>query len=112
VQQEIQLSNSPNQTLPVSLIVDGKSLNLILFLGFNEIAEYWTMDVSDQNNNLLLASVPLITGNEPACNVLKQYAYMEIGSCFIINNTGSSIPNWPGATGWTGGWVMVWGDTP
>lgn len=111
-QQTIPLSAAPNQTLKVSLLVDGAALTLILFLSYNEIAKYWVMSIFDKNNQLLVAGVPLVTGNFPACNVLVQFAYLQIGSAYVINQSGTKIASLPDNITLGTDFVLVWGNTP
>lgn len=111
-QQVLPVTNAPNQTFQASLTVDGAQLLLNLTLRYNEIAKYWVMTVEDQNGNLILDSIPLVTGNDPACNILKQFSYLEIGSCFVINQSGSNVPNLPDNNTLGSSFVCIWGDTP
>jgi len=111
-QQTIPLTTEPNQTLTQALTVDGQSLTLQLVLRYNEVARYWVMSVLNAQGVLLVDSVPLITGNEPICNILKQYSYLKIGSCFILNVSGNSSPNYPNKQTLGTSFLAVWGDTP
>jgi len=110
-QQLLPLNNAPNQTFVATLQVDGSPLILQLTLRYNDVAKYWATTISDQNGDLLLDSIPLITGDNPACNLLRQFDYLEIGSLFILNTTGSVSPDYPDNTNLGVGFVAVWGDT-
>ena len=112
MQQLVQVSPLPNQTLAVVLSVDGASLALNLVFHYNEIADYWAMSVYDQNFNLYVDSIPLVTGNDPACNILKQFYYLVIGSCFILNTSGTNPPDYPGNSDLGTNFQIIWGDTP
>jgi len=83
--QQVPVTNAPNQKFTASLQVDVSTLYLNLAIRYNEMAGYWVMDISDSNNNLLVASTPLITGLWPAGNLLQQQAYLRIGSAYIVN---------------------------
>ena len=83
--QIIPLTNSPNQTLTVALNVNGEVLRLGLFITYSEMAQYWLMSISDSQGNLLLSSIPIMTGSWPAANLLAQQGYLNIGSAYIIN---------------------------
>lgn len=83
--QQIPLTNSPNQSLTVQLDVDGVPLTLNLTVSYNEMAGYWVLSISDVNNNLLIDSVPMLTGGYPSANILQQQKYLNIGSWYIIN---------------------------
>lgn len=93
--QIIPLTSSPNQTFSVQLTVNGKALTLNLAVRYSEMAGYWSLSISDSNGNLLIASVPLITGWWPAANLLGQYQYLQIGSAFLLN-VGNSLTDYPG----------------
>jgi hypothetical protein len=108
--QIVPLDNSPQQALTVALNVDGQVLRLQLDIYFSEMAQYWVMDISDASGNLILSSLPLITGDWPAANILAQYAYLAIGSCYIIN-AGQVAADYPDATQLGTDFYLLWSDT-
>ena len=108
--QVIPLDSTANQNFAVSLNVDGQVLQLNLAISFSEMSQYWLMDISDANGNLLLSSLPLITGDWPAANILAQYAYLGIGSAFVIN-AGQAAIDYPDAVSLGGLFLLVWSDT-
>lgn len=110
--QLVPVGNSPNQTLVTSLNIDGVVNDYQLTLRYNEIAGYWVMTVKDAAGSLLLDSVPLVTGNSPAGNILGQFAYLGIGSAYVINAGGVPIPDYPNALDLGSDFVLIWGDTP
>lgn len=83
--QNIPLDNSPNQIWNVSVDVDGKSIPLSITLRYNEIAEYWVMTIRDGNGNLVLDSIPFVTGAGASQNILEQFVYLKIGSATLFN---------------------------
>lgn len=83
--QIIPLTTSPNQTLNVSLNIDGTVVRLKLFITFSEMSQYWLMSIYDASGKLLLSGIPLITGSWPAANLLCQQSYLRIGSWYVIN---------------------------
>lgn len=97
--QIIPTSTSPNQDFDVSLSVDGGILQLHLALGFSEMAGYWVLTISDQKGNLILNSIPLLTGSYPAANILGQYGYLKLGSWYVINtsNLNEDLQDYPRA---------------
>ncbi|HJX54078.1 MAG TPA: hypothetical protein VJ801_15025 [Polyangia bacterium] len=109
--QIVDLTNAPNQRLRVALNVNGGSLTLNLRLYYNTQGGFWVLDISDQTDNLLVASVPLITGSWPAANILAPYAHLGIGSAFVINQSGAAR-DWPDDTGLGTDFVLIWDDTP
>ena len=110
--QIVPLTNSPNQEFQITLSIDGEDLTLGLSLRYNELAGYWIMAVDDQFSNRLLDSVPLITGAWPAANILGQYAYLAIGSAFVINASNTTAMDYPDSTNLGTDFVLLWGDTP
>ena len=83
--QVIPLTTSPNQSLTVQLTVDGSPLTLNITVEYDQMAGYWILGISDVNNNLLIDSVPMITGSYPAGNLLEQQRYLGIGSWYVVN---------------------------
>ena len=106
--QIIPLDNSPNQTMQVTLSVNGDNLTLNLSFTYNDIAGYWMMGVADADNTVLIAEIPLLNADYPAANLLGQYAYMNIGSAYLIDN-GASTEN-PDDTNLGTGWLLIWGN--
>jgi hypothetical protein len=107
--QIVPLTSVPNQRFTANLLVDGATLILQLTLRYNEVAGYWVMTISDQFGNLLLDSIPLVTGSFPGANLLKQYGYLLIGSCYIINVGGAT--DFPDSSSLGTSFLMLWGDT-
>jgi hypothetical protein len=93
----------------VQLTVGGKPLTLNLLLSYSVMSGWWTMCISDSQGNVLIGSVPLVTGYYPAANVLAQYGYLAIGSAYILN-TGNSASDFPGANN-LAAFSLLWGDT-
>lgn len=83
--QVIPITNSPNQTFTAQLDIDGAPLTLNISINFNEMAGYWILSISDVNDNLLVDSIPMITGSYPAGNLLEQQKYLNIGSWYVVN---------------------------
>lgn len=106
--QVVPLTTSPNQSFSIQLTVNGKPLTLNLTLGYSEMAGYWQMAVSDVNGNLLIGSVPLITGWYPAANLLAQYQYMNIGSAYLLN-TGNANTDYPNSEN-LNLFSLIWSD--
>lgn len=108
--QIIPLDTSPQQTLAVALNVDGNVLRLTLDISYSEMAGYWCMTVYNAAGTMLLSSVPMVTGSWPAANILAQYAYLAIGSAFIIN-LGQVADDYPGVDELGSDFVLLWDDT-
>lgn len=108
--QIVPLDSSANQSFTVSLSVDDNILTLQLVIGFSEMAQYWVMSISDNQGNLLLSSIPLITGDWPAANLLAQYGYLQIGSAYIIN-AGQVAIDYPDNVSLGTDFYLLWSDT-
>ena len=72
------------------------------------MAGCWQLGVSDVNGNLLVSSVPLITGLYPSANLLAQYQYLNIGSAYLLN-TGNATVDFPGPNNLSQ-FSLLWGD--
>ena len=83
--QVIPLDSRPNQSWSVTVQVDGAVQTFAVKLRYNEIAQYWVMTLYDSRGNLLLDSIPLLSG----LNILNPSSFMGIGSIYILNVSGS-----------------------
>lgn len=86
--------------------IDGGNVKLGFFLRYNELAKYWTVDISKDGKTVLTA-LPLI----PAQNILEMYDYLGIGSAWIVPKANAKH-QWPQAADFASDWAVVWGDTP
>jgi hypothetical protein len=109
--QIVPLTTNPNQSLAITLQVDGSALTLQLSVSYSKAAGYWVLAIADQSGNLLLDSIPMICGYYPASNILQQYAYLEIGSAYIINVSGVAQDS-PDDTNLGSDFQLLWSDTP
>lgn len=108
--QIVPLTNAPNQSFSVQLVVNDQPLTLNLSVGWQSMAGYWALTVADVNNNVLVASVPLITGIYPSANLLAQYGYLAIGAAYLLN-TGNSPLDYPDQAS-LNLFSLLWGDNP
>ena len=83
--QVIPLTSAPNQSYNIQLQIDGKALVLNITVKYNEMAGYWILGIFDSSGNLLVDSVPMITGSFPAANILAQQRYLGIGAWYVVN---------------------------
>src|SRR5579883_2697483 len=105
--QLVPVTAAPNQALTVSLAVNGSSITLNLGLAYNRISGCWMMSIADQSGNPLLSSIPLLTGDWPAANILGPYEYLEIGSAFVINQSGGPF-DWPNDSTLGQSFFLIW----
>lgn len=106
----IPLTTSPNQKLSVTLPINGQNTTLNLTVRYNTVANYWVMTVADRSGNTLIDSLPVITGEYPAADILGQYQYLGIGSAIVVNASNSSL-DIPSDTSLGVDHFLVWGDS-
>ena len=110
--QIVPLTSDPNQTFQIALTVDGRKLTLKIHLRYNEMAGYWVMSIANPSTGILyIDSLPLVSGDYPAHNLLGQYAYLGIGSAYLYN-AGNVAADRPDDTNLGTDWLLLWGDTP
>jgi len=107
--QIIPLTNDANQTLTVALNVNGGVLRLNLFVTYSEMAQYWIMSIYDSRGNILISSIPMVTGSWPAANILSQFGYLNIGSAYIIN-LGQVSDDYPNSSELGNAFSLLWDD--
>lgn len=78
-------------------------------LRYNELAHSWFMTIR-KAGVVVLDSLPFVTGNAPACNILRQHSYLGIGSAYVINASGVAKDS-PDDTDLGTDFVLVWSDT-
>jgi predicted Zn-dependent protease with MMP-like domain len=103
---QIPVDSSPNQEFDITVPVDGNNLQLHLSFTYNTIANYWVMSVADKNKNMLVMSIPLVTGT----NLVGQYNHLALGSAFLVK-TGDSALNYPDSDSLGNEFILLWGDT-
>lgn len=91
---EIPLSPKP-QTFSIGL----SGVTYKMTLRWNEFAPAWMLDIADASGNLLVGSVPLVTG----ADLLEQYAYLGFSGKLIVqtDHDPSAVPTFSnlGTTG-------------
>ena len=104
----IPVTNQPNQELE-AVIPLSPTLNIALafYFSFNEVANYWEMSISDGNTGQeLISSLPMITSS-PAQNLIAQWEYLGIGSCYILPLT-EAAQTYPGLNDWGVNYSLIW----
>lgn len=89
--QVVTLTNAPNQSYTVKLNIDNSNITLNITVEYNEMAGYWVLGIYDSGGNLIIDSIPMVTGSYPAGNLLAQQAYLNIGSWFVVNVSNLSV---------------------
>lgn len=103
----IPITATPNRKFSSKIPVDGKNTVLQFETQYNELAGYWMVTISDSRGKNLISCHPVI----PAQNILEQYAYLEIGSAYIVPAQ-TVKEQWPSENTLATNWYLVWSDTP
>lgn len=111
--QEIPLDCSPNQTFDCTVTVGDSNKTFIFTLRYNPFFEGWIMTITDPvTKEILLDSIPFVTGDYPAANMLEPHKYLDIGSAYIVNVSKRQDINFPDDESLGSDFVLLWDDTP
>lgn len=106
----IPLTPIPNQKFRVKIPMTGRNVPLNIELRYNELSQYWTMNVSDIDGKYLIKQLPLIpVGVEQNINILEQYEYLDIGNAYILPAQ-IVTKQWPDSATLGVQWYLYWGD--
>lgn len=107
----IPLSTWPDQDIAVTIEVSGKNIPLKLHIRWNFSYRFWFMSITDGNTNeLLIDSLPLVTGEYPAANLLEQYQHLNLGSAIIVPASELVSHDYPLQESLGTEFVLMWGD--
>lgn len=106
MQSIIPIQPIPNQTFSCKIPVDTQNITLIFKAMYNELANYWVVDISDNTGKNLIAGLPIV----PAQNILEQFSYLKIGSAYIVPRQ-QLKEQWPSYSTLNSDWYLVWSDT-
>lgn len=109
----IPLSNTDTQHIfSVSVEVDGRILRLMLHIWYNTEADFWKMDVIDGvTKEYLIANAPLVTGEYPAGDLMRQFRYLGLGSVVIVPVSDETKSDRPQSYDLGSNFQLLWGDT-
>lgn len=96
----------PNHKFSSRILVDNQNLTLQFELQYNDIANYWLVNINDHNGRALISCLPVI----PAQNILEQYAHLQIGSAYIVP-VQTIKEQWPTQHTLDSEWYLLWSDT-
>jgi hypothetical protein len=54
---------------------------------WNDMGQFWTLDIADQNNNPIVSNIPLITG----ADCLAGLDYLDLGGSLYVYSSGSDV---------------------
>lgn len=107
----IPLDDYPDKESRITVEVGTENIPLILHFLYNTEGEFWRMDVSDGNTgDLLLGSVPLLPGEAPAANILRQFEYLGLGMVVVLPLTDAAVHDHPELEDFISDYALVWGS--
>ena len=109
--QILPVTSAPNQFMTVGLALNGGTVALSLQFSYNRVGGFWVMDVSDLQGNPLVTSIPLLTGDWPAANIMAPFDYLQIGAWYVINQSGA-IMDWPDSNTLGAAFLVLVDDNP
>lgn len=105
---QIPLTNQPNQSFRLSITRGEINIPLSFLFYWNRIAEYWQMNIANGlTDSPILQGLPLLTGQDPAQNILRQYQHLNIGSAYVVP-VAPSTRDYPGIEDWSKSFILVW----
>lgn len=108
---EIPVDPYPDQQFSVNVVVDDENVALILRLRYNTEGDFWHMDVSDGNTGeMLISNAPLLTGEYPGADLMRQFEYVGLGSALVIKATDTADGDYPNQENLGTDYVLVWGS--
>jgi hypothetical protein len=103
---QIPMTNQPNRsfqcTIPIGSIGNE---TLQFFTSWNNIAQYWQMNIMDSGSNPLICDIPMVSGLYQ--NMLYQWSYLGIGSAYIMPYSTATTP-YPGVNDWGTNFYLLW----
>ena len=107
----IPLTTEPNQQMQVKVPINKENISFLLTIRYNNIAQYWNMDIADGNTGeMILSGLLLLVSESPAANLLEQYSYLNIGSMYVVKVNESIKKENPDNTNLGTDFVLIWGD--
>jgi len=108
---EIPLDSAPDQEFRVTVGVNDENIPLVIRLRYNTEGAFWHMDITDGNTSeMLISNVPLVTGEYPAADLLRQFQYLGLGTAVILPMTDKTASDRPGRFDLGTDFVLVWGS--
>lgn len=107
--QQIPLTSEPNQEFEVTLQINEENKNYKFNVSWNRVGKYWVMTITDQyTGEIILDSVPLVSGGDATSDILLPYYSLSIGACYLINIVDSPSSDSPNEENLGTEFVLVW----
>ena len=103
--QIVPMTGIANNKFQSKIYVDGSNIAFTFRLTYNELAKYWLLDIS-VNDEMKISALPLT----PSQNLLEQFDYLGLGSLHVLPRSQLKT-QWPDYENLTSDWYIVWGDT-
>lgn len=105
---EIPLTTTPFDQKTFKLTLgDNRNIDILLKLRYYDLYELWVADVCDNTTGAeLVVGMPLV----PGIDLLGQYAYLNIGSAYMVA-VEPTTQEQPDNTTLGTTWVLLWGDS-
>lgn len=108
---EIPLDTYPDQEFSITVEVNDMNIPLIMRLRYNTEGDFWHMDVSDGvTGEMLISNIPLVTGEYPAADILRQFEHIGIGQAVVLAVTDNTAGEIPGLSDLGTDFVLLWGS--
>lgn len=105
---QLPITNEPNQRFRLTLPRGKDNISLDFKIHWNRIAAYWVLDLGDVvTGQPILANWPLLIGEAPAQNLLRQFLHLGIGAAYVVPLSPSSADR-PGLTDWGTNHLLLW----
>jgi hypothetical protein len=105
----VPVKSSPDQQFNIIMPLAGINTAFKVRLRYNTIADYWVLTLSDKSGNLIVDSLPLVTGVASAVNLFGQFQHLGIGGMAIVKMGNNSL-DYPNDSTLGTDFMMLWGD--
>ena len=107
----VPLDTTPEQEIDITLDMGDEALDLTLHLTYNTEGDFWRMDIRRQEDDeILIANLPMLTGEYPAADLLGQFQYLGIGSAVILKLSDDVISDYPDLESFGTEFALFWYD--
>ncbi|MCL6442075.1 MAG: hypothetical protein K6T83_01190 [Alicyclobacillus sp.] len=107
----VPITPGQNQTVTCTLPVDGGNVTLTFDFTWNGQGGYWFATITDDAGNILLDGIPIITGQYPAANILRQYQHLGIGSAYVVPAATSGLADNADYSNLGSDFLLIWSDS-
>lgn len=98
-------------TRTYSMEIDGISRQLTLEYRYVPLFDYWRLSIYDTpTGEMVVANLPLLYNEGEGQNVLRQFDYLDIGSCYVYKAVEEPKTQWPTGESFGVEYMLAWGD--